>query len=53
MLLKASPRRPSPTPEANSVERFLASSMVWSLMVRPPMVTLSVPTVPEAEEPSP
>jgi len=53
MFEKARPKRPSPTPEANSVERFFASSMVWAWMVRPPMVTLSVPTVPEAEEPSP
>lgn len=53
MVGQARPRRPSLLSEANSVDRVLASSTAWFLIVRPPIVTLSVPTVPEAEEPSP
>jgi len=53
MLPKARPRSPSPAPCWNWVERVWASSMDWSLMVRPPSVTFSVPTVPDAEELSP
>ena len=47
----ARPRRPlDPVSETNSVETWSASSIAWCLTVRPPMVRLSVPTVPEAEE---
>lgn len=37
----------------NWVERDWASSMACFWMTRPPTLTTSVPTVPEAEEPSP
>jgi hypothetical protein len=49
----ARPRSPSPVPCWNSVERLFASSIAWFAIVSPPSDTLSVPTVPEAEEPSP
>ena len=50
MELKARPRSPSPTPEANSGESLLASSMVWLLLSKPPTLKLSIATVPDAED---
>ena len=38
----ARPRRPSPAPEANSVESFLASSISWEGIVMDPIVRVSV-----------
>ena len=53
MLPQARPRRPSPDDCWNRQERVLASSMAWFLIVRPPIVTLSVLTSPDAVEESP
>ena len=53
MLPQARPRRPSPALVVNCCERVSASSMAWFCTVKPPMVMLSVPTVPDAEDWSP
>ena len=50
---QAKPIRPSLVSETNSVDKVLASSTACAVIWMPPMVTLSVPTVPEADEPSP
>jgi hypothetical protein len=52
MLLKARPRSPSPAPEANEDETWVASSMTWPLTEVPPTVTSSVPMLPLAPDPS-
>jgi hypothetical protein len=48
-----SPRRPSPAPFVNWALSLLASSIDYPSTHNPPNVTLSVPTVPEAVDPSP
>lgn len=54
MLLKPSPRRPSvSTSETKDELTAVASSTAWLVTVTPPTVTVSVPTVPDAELPSP
>ena len=53
MLPQARPRSPSPAPWVNWSDIWFASSTAWFLIVSPPIVTLSVPTVPDAEEESP
>ena len=53
MLPKDKPRRPSPGPCWNWVLRVFANSMAWFSTLKPPTVTVSVPTSPEAVEPSP
>lgn len=51
MLLKARPTNPSEASETKVEDTFLASSTAWVLTVVPPMVTVSVPTEPDAPEP--
>ncbi len=53
MLLNARPSRPSAVSDWNSDEIVLASSTAWPVTVVPPTVTVSVPTTPLADEPSP
>ena len=52
MLLKARPRSPSEASETNADETFFASSTTCPLTVVPPTVTVSVPTLPLAPDPS-
>ncbi|KAL3706505.1 hypothetical protein TMatcc_007517 [Talaromyces marneffei ATCC 18224] len=50
----ASPTRPLELVSCtNDVETLLASSTAWFWTVAPPMSTVSVPTVPDAPDPSP
>lgn len=53
MLEKANPTSPSDPSEVKEEETFLASSTAWPLTTVEPMVTVSVPTEPEALLPSP
>ena len=53
MLPNANPSKPSPGVWTNWVDNVLASSTAWSLMTIPPRLTLSVPTSPDALDPSP
>src|SRR4051812_6281444 len=53
ILPKAKPKRPSAVSRMNSGDNDLANSTAWFLMVKPPMVTLSVPTVSDVKELSP
>jgi hypothetical protein len=50
---QARPKSPSPVPCWKEEDIWFASSIAWFLTTSPPMEILSVPTVPEAEEPSP
>lgn len=52
MLPNDSPTSPSLAPETNWAEALSAISTACPLTVVPPMVTVSVPTVPEDPEPS-
>lgn len=52
MLLKARPTRPSEVSEVKEEETVLASSTAWPLTTVEPMVTVSVPTLPDAPLPS-
>lgn len=52
MLLNERPRSPSEVSWTNWVETLVASSTAWPLTAVLPTVTVSVPTVPEAPDPS-
>jgi hypothetical protein len=52
MLLKARPTSPSLVSEMKVDETWLASSIAWPWTVVPPIVTVSVPTTPDAPLPS-
>lgn len=49
----ASPSKPSPVPWANEELSLLASSIDWFSTLKPPRTSVSVPTSPLAELPSP
>lgn len=52
ILLKAIPMSPSDSSLINEEETLLASSTAWPVTVVSPILTVSVPTVPLAPDPS-